>query len=111
MNLKVPIYFSAGLTLQANVYYKMLIGWTSQRIKKSYVKCNPFDFKHVLPFNRSQIDSPGPCVLFATPGMLTGGFSLEVFMKWAPSKENLVILPGYCGSSTDVWQSQDDKLG
>ncbi|KMZ75067.1 Cleavage and polyadenylation specificity factor subunit 3 [Zostera marina] len=110
MNLKVPIYFSAGLTLQANVYYKMLIGWTSQRIKQSYVKCNPFDFKHVLPFNRSYIDSPGPCVLFATPGMLTGGFSLEVFMKWAPSKENLVILPGYCLAGTVGHQLMSGKV-
>lgn len=72
MGLKVPIYFSAGmrgllkvetlyfllhvklsliicaigLTIQANVYYKMLIGWTSQKIKDSHTVHNPFDFKH-----------------------------------------------------------------
>ncbi|KAM0825201.1 hypothetical protein ACQ4PT_069710 [Festuca glaucescens] len=46
MNLKIPIYFSAGLTIQANMYYKMLIGWTSQKIKDSYTIHNPFDFKH-----------------------------------------------------------------
>jgi len=43
----------------------------------------------------------GPCVLFATPGMLTGGVSLEVFKQWAPDPKNLVVLPGY-----QVWVVQ-----
>ncbi|KAJ0981046.1 hypothetical protein J5N97_009301 [Dioscorea zingiberensis] len=100
MNLKVPIYFSAGLTIQANMYYKMLISWTSQKIKDTYATRNAFDFKHVCPFERSFINAPGPCVLFATPGMISGGFSLEVFKQWAPSEINLVTLPGYCVAGT-----------
>ncbi|MCH90166.1 cleavage and polyadenylation specificity factor subunit 3-II-like, partial [Trifolium medium] len=48
----------------------------------------------VHKFDRSMIDAPGPCVLFATPGMIIGGFSLEVFKHWAPSENNLVTLPG-----------------
>ncbi|PON45933.1 KH-domain/beta-lactamase-domain protein, archaea [Parasponia andersonii] len=100
MNLKVPIYFSAGLTIQANMYYKMLISWTSQKIKETYSTHNAFDFKHVKNFERSMIDVPGPCVLFATPGMISGGFSLEVFKHWAPSGMNLVTLPGYCVAGT-----------
>ncbi|XP_028752505.1 cleavage and polyadenylation specificity factor subunit 3-II isoform X2 [Neltuma alba] len=100
MNLKVPIYFSAGLTIQANMYYKMLISWTSQKIKDSYSTHNAFDFKNVHNFERSMINDPGPCVLFATPGMISGGFSLEVFKHWAPSEKNLVTLPGYCVAGT-----------
>ncbi|CAI8605433.1 unnamed protein product [Vicia faba] len=100
MNLKVPIYFSAGLTIQANMYYKMLIGWTSQKIKDTYSTHNAFDFKNVHKFERSMLDAPGPCVLFATPGMISGGFSLEVFKHWAPSENNLVTLPGYCLAGT-----------
>ncbi|XP_008789275.2 cleavage and polyadenylation specificity factor subunit 3-II [Phoenix dactylifera] len=100
MNLKIPIYFSAGLTIQANKYYKMLIGWTSQKIKDTYAIRNTFDFKHVCPFDRSLINASGPCVLFATPGMISGGFSLEVFKQWAPSEKNLVTLPGYCVAGT-----------
>ncbi|KAL4196826.1 hypothetical protein AMTRI_Chr04g185090 [Amborella trichopoda] len=96
MNLKIPIYFSAGLTIQANMYYKILIGWTSQKVKDAYVTRNAFDFKNVCDFDRSQMTAPGPCVLFATPGMLSGGFSLEVFKQWAPSEMNLICLPGYC---------------
>ncbi|KAJ6793971.1 cleavage and polyadenylation specificity factor subunit 3-II [Iris pallida] len=100
MNLKIPIYFSAGLTIQANMYYKMLISWMSQKIKDTYSVQNTFDFKHVCPFDRSLIHEPGPCVLFATPGMISGGFSLEVFKRWAPSEKNLVTLPGYCVAGT-----------
>ncbi|KAH6774119.1 cleavage and polyadenylation specificity factor 73 kDa subunit-II [Perilla frutescens var. frutescens] len=100
MNLTVPIYFSAGLTIQANMYYKMLINWTSQKVKDTYARHNAFDFKHVVSFDRSLINVPGPCVLFATPGMITGGFSLEVFKQWAPYEENLVTLPGYCVAGT-----------
>lgn len=48
----------------------------------------------VHKFERSMIDAPGPCVLFAGPGMISGGFSLEVFKHWAPSEKNLVIMPG-----------------
>ncbi|CAK7326812.1 unnamed protein product [Dovyalis caffra] len=150
MNLKVPIYFSAGLTIQANMYYKMLISWTSQKVKETYATRNAFDFKHashinaclqvksnivgafvqaLCPlivydddvctsisiivisgsfvaslifhnFDRSLINAPGPCVLFATPGMISGGFSLEVFKQWAPCEMNLVTLPGYCVAGT-----------
>lgn len=100
MNLKVPIYFSAGLTIQANMYHKMLISWTSQKVKEAYTTRNAFDFKHVCDFDRSLINAPGPCVLFATPGMINGGFSLEVFKHWATSEKNLVTLPGYCVAGT-----------
>ncbi|KAI3502528.1 hypothetical protein L1887_30649 [Cichorium endivia] len=100
MNLKVPIYFSAGLTIQANLYYKVLINWTSQKVKDTYATRNAFDFKNVHNFDRSLLDAPGPCVLFATPGMISGGFSLEVFKHWAPCESNLITLPGYCVAGT-----------
>ncbi len=39
-------------------------------------------------------------MLFATPGMLHGGASLEAFRAWAGSAANLVLLPGYCVAGT-----------
>eukprot|EP00292_Cryptomonas_paramecium_P007142 CAMPEP_0113730174 /NCGR_PEP_ID=MMETSP0038_2-20120614/43010_1 /TAXON_ID=2898 /ORGANISM="Cryptomonas paramecium" /LENGTH=446 /DNA_ID=CAMNT_0000662201 /DNA_START=21 /DNA_END=1358 /DNA_ORIENTATION=+ /assembly_acc=CAM_ASM_000170 len=98
--LTVPIYFSAGLTERANWYYKLFISWTNQKIKNTFVKRNVFDFLHIRPFDRSLVDQPGPMVLFATPGMLHGGLSMEVFVKWAPNPNNLVIMPGYCVAGT-----------
>lgn len=56
----------------------------------------PFAFKHVQPFGaKYRLDEPGPCVLFATPGMLVAGFALEAFRRWAGDERNLVLLPSY----------------
>lgn len=100
MNMKVPIFFAAGLTEKATNYYKMFITWTNEKIKETFVERNMFDFKHIKPFDRSYIDNPGPMVVFATPGMLHAGLSLHIFKKWAPSPNNMVIMPGYCVAGT-----------
>lgn len=42
------------------------------------------------PFERSYSDNPGPMVVFATPGMLHGGLSLQIFKKWCVSENNMV---------------------
>ncbi|XP_064611089.1 integrator complex subunit 11-like isoform X1 [Liolophura sinensis] len=100
MNLKVPIYFSLGLTEKANHYYKLFITWTSQKIKKTFVQRNMFEFNHIRAFDKAYIDNPGPMVVFATPGMLHAGLSLQIFKKWAPNENNMVIMPGYCVAGT-----------
>ncbi|XP_046999505.1 integrator complex subunit 11 [Schistocerca americana] len=96
MNLKVPVYFAVGLTEKANNYYKMFITWTNQKIRKTFVQRNMFDFKHIKPFDKAYIDNPGAMVVFATPGMLHAGLSLQIFKKWAPCENNMVIMPGFC---------------
>lgn len=103
MNLKFPIYFALGLTEKANNYYKMFITWTNQKIRKTFIQRNMFDFKHIKPFDRGYIENPGAMVVFATPGMLHAGLSLQIFKKWAPNENNMVIMPGYCvqGESSD----------
>jgi len=100
MNLAVPIYFSAGMTERATEYYKLFISWTNENVKQTFVERNMFDFKHIRPFDRALADQPGPMVLFATPGMLHAGTSLDMFKKWAPTPANLVIIPGYCAVGT-----------
>jgi len=100
MQLQYPIYFSLGLTEKANNYYQLFITWTSQKIKKTFVERNMFEFKHIKPFDRSFIDKPGPMVVFATPGMLHAGLSLQIFKKWAPFEQNMIIIPGYCVAGT-----------
>ncbi|XP_041466608.1 integrator complex subunit 11-like [Lytechinus variegatus] len=100
MNLKAPIYFSTGLTERANHYYKLFITWTNQKIKKTFVKRNLFEFQHIKPFDRGYINNPGPMVVFATPGMLHSGLSLQIFKQWAPNEKNMLIMPGYCVAGT-----------
>jgi len=50
-----------------------------------------FEFKHIRAFDKSYADSPGPMVVFATPGMLHAGLSLQLFKKWAPYENNMVF--------------------
>lgn len=100
MGLDVPVYFSTGLTERANEYYKLFINWTNQKIKSTFAQRNAFDFKHIKPWDKSYIELPGPMVLFATPGMLNAGTSLQVFSAWAPNPKNMVIMPGYCVAGT-----------
>ncbi|XP_072045044.1 integrator complex subunit 11-like isoform X2 [Amphiura filiformis] len=100
MNLKVPIYFSTGLTEKANHYYKLFITWTNQKIKKTFVDKNLFEFEHIKVFDRAYIDNPGAMVVFATPGMLHAGLSLQIFKRWASNENNMVIMPGYCVAGT-----------
>uniref|UniRef100_A0A8C8CZ64 Integrator complex subunit 11 n=1 Tax=Oncorhynchus tshawytscha TaxID=74940 RepID=A0A8C8CZ64_ONCTS len=100
MNMKAPIYFSTGLTEKANHYYKLFITWTNQKIRKTFVQRNMFEFKHIKAFDRSYADNPGPMVVFATPGMLHAGQSLQIFKKWAGNEKNMIIMPGYCVQGT-----------
>ncbi|KAL2916058.1 Integrator complex subunit 11 [Polyrhizophydium stewartii] len=97
---KVPVYFSTGLTERANEYYKLFISWTNENVKSTFVERNMFDFSHVRPWDHSYAEEPGAMVLFATPGMLHAGTSLEVFKKWCHDPKNMVILPGYCVAGT-----------
>lgn len=100
LDLKVPIFFSAGLASRATEYYRLFINWTNEKVKRTFVHRNIFDFKHIKPFRIEFSDIPGPMVLFSTPGMLHGGQSLNVFKKWCADERNAIIMPGYCTAGT-----------
>jgi integrator complex subunit 11 len=100
LDLKVPIYFSQGLAEKATKYYRLFINWTNEKIKRTFVQRNMFDFKHISPFDMQLAEAPGPMVLFSTPGMLHGGQSLKVFKKWCGDEKNMIIMPGYCVAGT-----------
>ncbi|TPX55222.1 hypothetical protein PhCBS80983_g05491 [Powellomyces hirtus] len=97
---KIPVYFSAGMTERANEYYKLFINWTNEKIKSTFVDRNMFDFKYISTYKFEYGDLPGPMVVFASPGMLHAGTSLQVFKKWCHDPKNMVILPGYCVAGT-----------
>jgi integrator complex subunit 11 len=98
MQLKAPIYFSEGMVQRANLYYKLFNSWTSSHVQHTAATTshNPFDFRHVLPFEKTALKQLGPCVLFATPGMLHAGMALQAFREWGSDPKNLVLIPGYC---------------
>ena len=47
--------FSGGLTEKANFYYKLFINWTNEKIKKTFIKKNMFDFTHIQKFETKSI--------------------------------------------------------
>lgn len=59
-----------------------------------------FEFKKVKPFDKSLLKADMPYVLFATPGMLHGGSSMQVFKEWCADERNTLIIPGYCVEGT-----------
>ena len=48
----------------------------------------------------AQFDDVGPCVMFASPGMLQSGLSRELFELWCVDKRNGLIIPGYVVEGT-----------
>lgn len=78
MNLKAPIYFSTGLTEKANHYYKLFITWTNQKIRKTFVQRNMFEFKHIKAFDRTYADNPGPMVRLPTSYGLFSNWMMEL---------------------------------
>lgn len=98
----IPIYYSTGMTQRSMAYYRMYENWTHSSLQMQIDGSrDKFNFKHIKPFpGIAAADNDGPMVLFASPGMLHAGFSLEVFKKWAPNPRNLIIMPGYCVPGT-----------
>lgn len=98
----IPVYFTGGMAAMATKYYRHWISWTNEAVLASnnIGGCNPFDFAHIKPFERSFADLPGPMVVFSTPGMLHSGTSLELFKKWCSDPANMLIIPGYCVAGT-----------
>jgi integrator complex subunit 11 len=70
LQTRVPVYFSAGMTERGNEYYKLFISWTNEHIKSTFVDHNLFDFANIRTWDGAFVDNPGPCVLFASPGMV-----------------------------------------
>jgi hypothetical protein len=107
LDLPMPMYFVGGLTSKSLVYYRLFLHWTNEKLRHTLLqgRRNPWDFKRIRSLQTSDtdlssLDADGPMVVFASPGMLHSGRSLEIFKKWAGSSRNMVILPGYCVPGT-----------
>ena len=99
-NNKAPIYFIGPMAQKVNFYYKLFQNWMNPAVKNAFTQRNVFDFKFVQQSDKSLMGVEVPMVIFATPGMLHGGFSLNMFKKIAPEAKNCVIIPGYCSPGT-----------
>ncbi len=70
---------STGLTEKANNYYKMFITWTNEKIRKTFVERNMFEFKHIRSFDRSYMQvSSGVTVDEGVRSQLGSSFRIQV---------------------------------
>ncbi|KAJ3363315.1 Integrator complex subunit 11 [Allomyces arbusculus] len=101
-----PMYVTGGLTDRSLVYFRQYVHWTNEKLRHMVMHNdrNPFHFKHLKALRTNHdlkvLEADGPMVVFASPGMLHSGLSLEILKKWARDARNMVILPGYCSPGT-----------
>jgi integrator complex subunit 11 len=92
---KVPIFINRGMAWQATGLYKLFVGWANSDLKHSYLDRNIYDLPNVHEVDALRaLETPGPMILFATPGMIMGGQSLNIFKQLSGDPRNLVVLPG-----------------
>lgn len=91
-----------SLAFLSNVSYNVIefaksqIEWMSDKLMKSFegARNNPFTFKHLrLIHSMNELSKiPGPKVVLASCPDLESGFSRELFVQWAHSPHNSIIL-------------------
>lgn len=100
MGLKIPIYLTTGMAEKANEIYRQFINYTNQTVKERFIERNLFEFKHIQQLDMHVIDRNEPMVIFASPGMLHSGTSLNIFLKICEDERNMIVIPGYCVKGT-----------
>ena len=108
----VPIYFAQGMMEKAQMYYRSFARWGPSG------GSDVFTFQHICPMtdkmrqgfwqdeDNDDDNNKTPCIVFASPGMLAGGLSLQIFRKWCKFENTLVLLPGYCSGGTMGYRLQ-----
>lgn len=116
----VPMYVVGGLASKAKAAYERHQDWTARSASSSRTKadgsapCNVFNqriatnedsyISRLRTFNRKEhwglLEAPGSMVLFATPGNMSTGLSLDVFKQWGSDPKNAVVVPGFCFANT-----------
>jgi predicted metal-dependent RNase len=78
---------------QCSAYFALFSDWTCETTQKLSPSLLP-------EFHPSMIYDSEPRVVLASPGMLNGGQSLEIFREWCKDERNLVVIPGHSINGT-----------
>jgi len=73
------------------------------RIRAQMDISNPFSFRFIQNLKSIDVntfDDSGPCVVFASPGMLQSGVSRQLFDRWASDPKNGCLIAGYAVEHT-----------
>lgn len=103
--LRCPLYYAQGLGARATaVQAAHPEAWGAWAREAQACGETPFSYRHAQPWSPACAEAPGPAVVMATPGLMQGGTSLELFRKWAgalPRRGNSALpkKPRYHGDS------------
>jgi len=97
----IPIFYAGVLAKKCIAVYQTFSNMMNIKMQDAMSVDNPFDFKHVRNLkSRAHFEDHGPCVVFASPGMLQNGFSRELFESWCNDPRNGLIVAGYSVQGT-----------
>lgn len=104
-----PVYIPDGLASRANAVYSQFAGETNSKTSQSVLH-RAHAFNRVQHWDVVDGENAGaqPCILFATPGNLSTGLSLDVFHEWCYDERNLVVVPGFSFANTLAAQLGND---
>ena len=130
---RVPMYVVKGLASRANEVYNKFREWSLDPTYEEQIstinaseihlgtdqqndgKLQGNSFPQFQLFNRREhwdlLHASGPMILFATPGTLSTGLSLDVFREWSPDPKNLVIVPSFVFEATVASNTLGSQLG
>ncbi len=89
----MPISAAGQMIEQCSTYFSLFNDWTCEATQKLPPSLLP-------EFHPSMIYDNEPRVVLASPGMLNGGQSLEIFREWCKDERNLVVIPGHSINGT-----------
>lgn len=96
----VPVYVAAALMNRASkVYDAHAASWCGGAASEAANLRMPQLREFSTSNNWEVVETEGPVVMFATPGNLSAGYSLDVFRAWCGDPRNLVVVPGFCFSN------------
>jgi cleavage and polyadenylation specificity factor subunit 3 len=124
---KVPIYYASNLARKCLLVYQTYIGAMNDNIKNLWrermaeaeakgevaTSGGPWDFRYIRALKSlERFEDVGPCVMLATPGMMQNGVSRTLLERWAPNKNNGVIITGYSveGTMANIIKSQPETI-
>jgi cleavage and polyadenylation specificity factor subunit 3 len=100
---RIPIYYASKMASRALRVYQTYANMMNARIRAQMDVSNPFHFEFIENLKSVDInhfDDSGPCVVFASPGMLQSGVSRQLFDRWATDPKNGVMIAGYAVEHT-----------
>jgi cleavage and polyadenylation specificity factor subunit 3 len=101
----IPVFYASKLASKALRVYQTYVNMCNEAVRRKMDVKNPFAFKYVKNLKDAGAlmeggNSSGPCVVFASPGMLQSGVSRRLFDDWCTDSKNGVIIAGYAVENT-----------